>query len=154
MKILTPWKGLLSSLLLLMIILSACKKNKPVVVSPPELLGNWTEDMPFDDSSRLPRNLLFLKEKIVFMTSNQVSRQVTSVEGIYRTEGNKLITNFTEIVVSQNNGGIISRTTVNGNYFQNATYVMSERKLTINFTGNPSNGTMPSTMNFNRVFPD
>ena len=154
MKIITHSKTLLGSLLLLTIVTSACKKDKPAVITTPQLDGSWTEDVPFNATAKVPRQLMFLRDSIHYVIWDQISHQVTYIQGTYRTEGDKLIPNFKEIVVRQDNDLVISRTDVKDSYFQDATYVVGERKLTIRFTGNPSSGTAPTTMVFNRWFPD
>ncbi|HWW39500.1 hypothetical protein, partial [Pedobacter sp.] len=97
MKVTSHWKGLLSFLLLLTIVTSACKKNKSVAVPTPELIGSWTEDVHPGVSSVMPRGLMLSKDSIHFVSWDQAAQQVTYVQGTYSTEGNKLIANFKEI---------------------------------------------------------
>ncbi|PTS98521.1 hypothetical protein DBR11_14690 [Pedobacter sp. HMWF019] len=154
MKVTAHWKSLLSFLLLLTIVTSACKKNKSVVVPNPELIGNWTEDIHPGVSSIMPRELILSKDSIRFVSWDQATQQVTYVQGTYRTEGNKLITNFKEIVIRKNNDKIISRTPVSGGYFDNATYLLNGNKLTLNYTSYPADAPTPATMTFNRMIFD
>lgn len=154
MKVTAHWKGLLSFLLLLTIVTSACKKNKSVVVPTPELIGNWTEDVHPGVSSIMPRSLMLSKDSVHFVSWDQAAQQVTYVQGTYRTEGNKLIANFKEIVIRKNNNQIISRTPVSGGYFDNATYLLNGNKLTLNYTSYPADAPTAATMTFNRVQPD
>jgi hypothetical protein len=154
MKVTAHWKGLLSFLLLLTIVTSACKKNKSVVVPTPGLIGSWTEDVHPGVSSIMPRSLMLSKDSVHFVIWDQAAQQVTYVQGTYSTQGNKLVTNFKEIVVRKNNNKIISRAPVSGGYFDNATYLLNGNKLTLNYTSYPADGPVPATMTFNRMLPD
>lgn len=150
MKVTMHWKGLSGFLLLITIVMIACKKDKTAVVSPPVLFGSWTENVP-STSGISPRGLMFSKDSIYFIISDHASQQVTYVQGTYSTQGDKLSANFKEIVVRQDNDRIISKTPVSGSYFENATYLLEKYKLTINYTAYPADGPAPATMTFNRV---
>ncbi|WP_316837417.1 hypothetical protein [Pedobacter nutrimenti] len=154
MKVTTHWKSLFSFILFLTILTTACKKGKPVAIPTPELIGNWTEDVHPGVSSIMPRGLLLSKDSIHFVSWDQAAQQVTYVQGTYSTQGNKLITNFKEIVIRKNNDKIISRTAVSGSYFENATYLLNGNKLTLNYTSYPADAPTPATMTFNRMLPD
>ncbi|RAJ34212.1 hypothetical protein [Pedobacter cryoconitis] len=151
MKATPIWKCLL---LFLLIVVIACKKDKLAVVSPPELVGSWSEDVSANEAGKSSRGLMFSKDSIYFTTSDHASRQVTYIQGTYSTQENKLIANFKEIVVRQNNDWVISRTPVTSTYLENATYVMDRYKLTLNYSGSTSDGPKPAVIIFNRFQPD
>lgn len=154
MKTTTHWKSLFSFILLLTLLTTACKKDKPVTVPTPELIGSWTEDVHPGVSSIMPRGLLLSKDSIHFVVWDQAAQQVTYVQGTYSTQGDKLIANFKEKVVRKNNNQIISRTPVSGGYFDNATYLLNGNKLTLNYTSYPADAPTPATMIFNRMLID
>ena len=154
MKVVTRVNGLFSFLFVLTIVVSGCKKDEPTAGAPAELSGSWNEDVPYNPALKSSRGLMFSRDSIYFATWDHTSHQVTYVNGTYVKQGNKLITDFKEIVVRQNNDWVISRSPVSVNYFDNATFKLDGSKLIIDYTGYPSSSSLPATITFSRVLLD
>jgi len=153
MKITTQRKVWSGILLLLVIVAGACKKDKEKVVIP-TLLGAWMEVVRFDGPLIRYRTMGLLNDSLITFTTHNVSNGsyvLTTVTSIYHTDGQKLITNFKEMVVSEfGTGKIISKGPVSGKYLDNATYVLDATSLTINYTDYISDGPVPAVIVFNR----
>ncbi len=129
----------------------ACKKG--TLSGPPSLNGSWTE-VASDLTTNSDRSLFIDNDKITYHIWDGVEKKITYIKGTFRTEGDKFITNFTEIEVRQQNDQLISKTPVNTSYFNNATYVLTKSKLTLTTTGSPSNITGPSTIVFVKILEE
>lgn len=124
------------ALLLVILLASACKKDK---VQPDvdynTLQGTWRNETTVPGSSsllKITKDSIFITSRYTVGTDNEVQ-----YNGTYKTKGDSLQTQFTETTFKQNNV-VISKTTVNFQIFNKATFIVNDNMLVIKYLTYPA----------------
>jgi hypothetical protein len=146
--------GMLYSMLIgSLLIITGCKKEKTPTDGFNKLLGSWNETPTMGNTSR---SLHFSKDGAFAMvfTYDGTPTVVSTFSGIFKIKGDSLLVTVKELSTQEGNQPAEKTQLLNGNFFDDATFNVSNSILTLNYITYPADGPVPTQAKFQRQLPD